>query len=126
MRAQLLVVELPFTIEGLRDEIAALVGCLPEGSKTVMYTDRTVGIVMPHINVPDIMAARLRKALIAFSNWWIVPISGLVACKNGSMDPFRHWMNENGDVPQPMPRQWTETQNVPRPQRRQIRLKSPD
>lgn len=126
MRAQLLVLELPYSIENLRKDLELLVGCLPEGSRTVMYTDRTIGIAMPHINIPDIMAVRLRKAMEAFSNWWIVPISGLVACKNGSMDPFRHWMNEQGDVPGTAPRQWPQSQNVPKSERRQIRLKGAD
>jgi hypothetical protein len=122
LRAQLLLVQLPYSIEHLRSELEQLVSCLPEGSQKVLFTDTLVGISMPHTDIADVMAVKLRKPMEAFSNWWIVGLNGQIVCKNRSSDPFRHWMNKHLGI---NPGQPNEPQNVDRPQRRKIGLKSP-
>lgn len=94
MRAQLLLVQLPYSIDHLRAELDALVACLPEGSQKVIYTDTLVGIAMPHLDIPEVIAVKLRKPMQAFSNWWIVGLNGQIVCKERSSDPLRHWMNK--------------------------------
>ena len=84
----------------------------------MIYTDTLVGIALPHINVPEIMAVKWKRPMEAFSNWWIVGLNGLLIAKNRSMDPFQHWMNENGGSS--LPRQRSKSQNVPLTQRREI------
>lgn len=102
MRAQLLLIQLPYSIEHLRPELDAVVACLPEGSKKVIYTDTLVGIAMPHIDVPEVVAVRLRKPIQAFSNWWIIGLNGQIICKERSNDPLRFWMNKYlGLTPRP-------------------------
>jgi hypothetical protein len=115
LRAQLLLIHLPFTIEGLRKEIETLVACLPAGSKPVIYTDRLVGIAMPHVDIPDVMAVRLREPMKAFSNWQIVGLNGGLMCKDRSMDPFQTWMNDHLGVSPTRNR--FEAKNVPLTQR---------
>lgn len=121
MRAQLLLVELPYSIEHFRDELEGLITALPEGSAKVIYTDRVVGIAMPHTSIPEVMAIRLRKYMSAFSSWRIVGLNGELVSKDGSMDPFRHWMNKNLRI-QPAPKR-DKPKDVALPKRRQIGLK---
>lgn len=63
LRAQLLLVQLPYSIEYLRPELDAHLACLPKGSQKVIYTDTLVGIAMPHLDIPEVIAVKLRKPI---------------------------------------------------------------
>ena len=116
----LLHIELPYTIDALHTEIEQLVGKLPSGSRAVMHTDRTVSIFIPPAGLPAMLAAKLKISMSNFSNWWLLPISDQIVCKNGSMDPLQHRMNEFLGV---SGRKAFKTQNVPLTERRQPRGK---
>jgi hypothetical protein len=115
---------LPYDLEGLRPEVAELVSCLPEGSDLVFYSREMVGIAMPHLQIPEVTGLRIRKAMKNFSGWSIVGLTGDVYCKDGWMDPLRTWVDKNLKVQDPG--EGRQPENVNRPQRRKIRLKSPD
>lgn len=125
MRAQLLLVKLPYSMEYLRAEIAALVASLPEGSEQVLYTDTLIGIAMPHVDIPEVTQVKIRNAMKAFSTYWIIGLNGQLVSKDRSIDPFRSWMNKHLGI-QPAVRKPRNPQNMTQGERRQIRLKSAD
>lgn len=86
MKAMLLHVELPYSIEYLRNEIEKLVGKLPFGSLPVCHTERTFSVFIPPGHVPQIVVAKIKISMNDFSNWWLIPIGGAIVSKNGSMD----------------------------------------
>jgi hypothetical protein len=94
LRAHLLLITLPYSVEGLRPQLDALVAILPQGSRRVLYLDRLLGFLVPHTAIADIQAVRWRNVLNAFSRWWIIGLNGELVCKDKSEDPFRTWMNE--------------------------------
>jgi hypothetical protein len=85
---------MPYTVEGLLPQLEALVAVLPMGSRRVIYLDQVVGFLVPHEAIAEIQAVRWRKVMAAFSDWWIVGLNGELACKSGSNDAFRTWMDE--------------------------------
>ncbi|HEX4302739.1 MAG TPA: hypothetical protein VHZ78_08095 [Rhizomicrobium sp.] len=121
MKAMLLHISLPYGIEHLRDEIAALVAKLPAGSTACMHTETTVSIFIPPGTLPEILAAKTKIAMSAFSNWWLIPIGGRVVSKH-SMDRLTDKMNEFlGSAGDERPR--SKSQHVPLTQRREPRGK---
>ena len=97
----------------------ALVASLPDGSQKVLYTDTLVGIALPHIDIPEVIAIKLRKPMQAFSNWWIIGLNGQIFCKERSNDPLRHWMNKFLNI---TPRRIGKKQKMATLQRRKIEL----
>jgi hypothetical protein len=89
----LLHISLPYSIEHLRDDIAALVAKLPAGSTPCMHTETTVSIFIPPGVLPEILAAKTKFSMSAFSNWWLIPIGGPVLNKH-SMDRLTDKVNE--------------------------------
>jgi hypothetical protein len=111
VRIHLLLVKLPYTAEGLRPQLEALIAALPQGCRRVINLDQVIGFLVPYTVIADIQALRWRKVMQPFSNWWIVGLNGELACKNKSDDPFRTWMDEfrrtgtiaKGEEPEDMP-----------------------
>jgi hypothetical protein len=93
MRAHLLLIKLPYTAEGLRPELDALVAALPQGSRRVLAFEELIGFLVPHTAIADVQAVRWRSVLKPFSKSWIIGLNGELWCKN-SDDPFRTWMDE--------------------------------
>ncbi len=122
MRAQLLLLKLPYKLEHLRNEFDQLVSCLPEGSAPVFYGDGVVGIALPHIDIPEVTGIKIRKIMENFSGWSILGLTGQVYCKDGWMDPLRSWVDKNLKVSEAGQR--SEPQDLSKPQRRKIRLKT--
>jgi hypothetical protein len=119
----LLHISLPYKIEHLRDDIAALVAKLPHGSVPCMHTETTVSVFIPPGSLPDILAAKLKISMAAFSSWWLIPIGGHVVCKH-SMDRLTDKVNEFLGVPvRNRPR--NKTEHVPLTQRWKPRGKRP-
>ena len=114
LSAYFLLVKLPYTIEGLQKEAETLVASLPSGSKRVIYTNEATGFLLPNVDIPERLAVKLRKALEPFADWWVLGVTGTLVCKNGSMDPFRHWMNEFLGI---VPAKRSKSKNVPLTQR---------
>ncbi|HTQ12517.1 MAG TPA: hypothetical protein VMH86_01475 [Rhizomicrobium sp.] len=85
----------------LEAQVAALAAKLPEGSRRVLYTERTLGFLLPHAKIVAMQAISLRKEMEPFSDWWIMGLNGEMVAKNGNIDPFRHWMNEFFQVSPP-------------------------
>lgn len=119
MKPMLLHISLPYNIENLRDEIAALVAKLPAGSAPCMHTETTVSIFIPPGMLPEILAAKIKISMAAFSNWWFIPIGGGVISKH-SMDRLTDKVNEfMGITTSSRPR--NKSQHVPLTERRKPR-----
>lgn len=119
----LLHISLPYNIEHLRDEIEKLVAKLPSGSVPCMHTETSVSVFIPPGTLPEILAAKTKVSMAAFSNWWLVPIGGRVVSKH-SMDRLTDKVNEFlGSAGGGRPR--AKTQHVPLTQRREPRGKGP-
>jgi hypothetical protein len=119
----LLHISLPYNIENLRDEIAALVAKLPNGSMACMHTETTVSIFIPPGALPAILAAQRRVSLEAFSNWWLIPIGGAVVNKH-SVDRLSDKVNEFLGV-SVHSRQRDKAKHVPLTERRKPRGERP-
>jgi len=119
LNPMLLHISLPYNIENLRDEIAVLVAKLPSGSTPCMHTETTVSIFIPPGTLPEILAAQRRVSLEAFSNWWLIPISGPVVNKH-SVDRLSDKVNEFLGVPVSI-RQRDKPKHVPLTERRKPR-----
>jgi hypothetical protein len=60
-----------------------------------MHADKTVALTIPPFaSLPEIRA-KLHSALVAFKTYRFFGLSGETLCKDGSMDPVEHWMDEN-------------------------------
>lgn len=119
----LLHISLPYSIEHFREDIEALVGKLPHGSVPCMHTETTVSIFIPPGALPEILAAKVKISMEAFSNWWFIPIGGHIMSKH-SMDRLRDKVNEFLGAPI-VDRPRGETKHVPLTERRQPRGKDP-
>ena len=124
MRAQILLLKLPYALEHLRAEVDELVSCLPQGSEIVFYSKELVGIAMPHVDIPEVTGLKIRKVMKNFAGWSILGLTGQIYCKDGWMDPLRTWVDKNLKVSEPGQR--NETHDLSKPQRRKIGLKGSD
>jgi len=116
LKAMLLHISLPYNIEHLRDQIAALVGKLPAGSTPCMHTETTVSIFIPPGWLPEMLSAKLKFSMADFSNWWLIPLGGQVVSKH-SMDRLTDKVNEFLGTAEGRPR--NKSKYVPLTQRRQ-------
>jgi hypothetical protein len=121
MLAYLLLIKLPYDVEHFEKEIAALSVRLPPGSKRVIYAKEMMGWALPHEAIAQMATSRLGDVMKAFSDWWMIGLDGQLVCKNGSMDPFRHWMNESGGGGIKRVVKPNKPQHVPLTERRQPR-----
>jgi hypothetical protein len=122
VRGYLLLIKLPYAAEHLENEIGSLAAKLPSGSRRVLYTEREIGFLLPQETIAEIVSVRLGPVMSAFSDWWLLGLDGQLACKNGSMDPFWHWMHERGGGGIKRIPKLRQTQNVLLPERRKPRL----
>lgn len=123
MRGYLLLIRLPYLVEALEQQIQALIAKLPQGSARVLYTSECIGFLVPYVDIPQVTVIKLRKELSEFSAHWLIGLDGTLVSSNGSMDPFRHWMNKFLGIEEGPKR--PKTQHVPLTQRRKPRLKPP-
>lgn len=123
VRGYLLLIKLPYAVEHFEKEIALLSVRLPPGSKRVLYANEVMGWLIPHETIAEITAIHLGDVMKAFSDWWLIGLDGQLVSKNGSMDPFRHWMNERGGGGVKGILKPQKTQHVPLTERRKPRGK---
>lgn len=88
MKAVLLLVELKRDLQHCRSEVEFLVSKMSGYVDKVIYGTRTIGFMMPRLDILPAMHAPLRNALSPFENYWFIGLSGEVLARNGGLDPL--------------------------------------